>query len=180
MRIEREKSMGLIIDIQERLIPVIHEKEKLLANCSILIQGLQILGIPLTVTQQYTKGLGNTVNEISSLFPNFGPIEKNSFSCLDEPAFAIHLSNSGKTSIIICGIESHVCILQTAVDLRDSGFHPIVIADCISSRNPEEKQIAMNRFLLEGIHISTTESILFELTRTSGTAEFKAISKLVK
>ena len=180
MRIEREKSFGLIIDIQDRLFPVMDGKENLLANCTRLIEGLQILGIPLTVTQQYTKGLGSTVNEISSLFLHFSPIEKNTFSCMDEPVFAVHLSNSGKSNVIICGIESHVCVLQTAVDLRENGYHPIVIADCISSRNPEEKQIALNRFLSEGIRVSTAESILFELTRTAGTAEFKAISKLVK
>jgi nicotinamidase-related amidase len=180
MRIEREKSIGLIIDVQDRLFPVMDGKENFLSNCTRLIEGLQILGIPMIVTQQYTKGLGSTVNEISSLFLHFSPIEKNTFSCMDEPVFAMHLSNSGKTNVIICGIESHVCVLQTAVDLRENGYDPIVIADCISSRNPEEKQIALNRFLLEGIRISTTESILFELTRSAGTAEFKAISKLVK
>lgn len=180
MRIEREKSIGLIIDVQDRLFPVMDGKENLLDNCIRLIEGLQILGIPLTVTQQYTKGLGSTVNEISSLFSHFSPIEKNTFSCMDEPVFAVHLSNSGKTNVIICGIESHVCVLQTAVDLKENGYHPIVIADCIGSRNPEEKRIALNRFLLEGICVSTAESILFELTRSAGTAEFKAISKLVK
>jgi len=180
MRIERENCIGLIIDIQERLFPVMEGKESLLVNCIRLIEGLRILGIPMSVTQQYTKGLGGTVNEISSLFTAFSPIEKNTFSCLDEPVFAFHLGNSGKTNVLICGIESHVCVLQTAVDLKESGYHPIVIADCISSRNPEEKQIALNRFLLEGIRISTVESILFELTRSSGTEEFKAISKLIK
>ena len=180
MRIEREKSIGLIIDIQDRLFPVMDGKENLLSNCIRLIEGLQILGIPLTVTQQYTRGLGSTLNEISVLIPQFSPIEKNTFSCMDEPVFAVYLSNSGKTNVIICGIESHVCVLQTAVDLRENGYHPIVIADCVSSRKTEEKQIALNRFLSEGIRVSTAESILFELTRTAGTAEFKAISKLVK
>ena len=180
MRIEKEKCIGLIIDIQERLVPVIDKKAELLANCTRLIEGLGILGIPMIVTQQYTKGLGVTVNEISSLFSPFNPMEKNAFSCLDEPSFAVHLSNSGKTNVLICGIESHVCVLQTAVDLKENGYQPIVIADCISSRNPVEKQIALNRFMLEGIRISTAESILFELTRYSGTIEFKAISKIVK
>ena len=180
MRIERENCIGLVIDIQERLFPVMDRKAELLDNCTRLIEGLRILGIPMIVTQQYTKGLGATVDSISSLFSPFNPTEKSAFSCLDEPTFALHLSNSGKTHALICGIESHVCVLQTAVDLKESGYHPIVIADCTSSRNPEEKQIALNRFMVEGITVSTTESILFELTRYSGTAEFKAISKLVK
>ena len=180
MRIERESCIGLVIDIQERLFPVMDRKAELLVNCTRLIEGLGILGIPMIVTQQYTKGLGATVDEISSLFSPFHLTEKSAFSCLDEPTFALHLSNSGKTHVLICGIESHVCVLQTAVDLKENGYHPVVIADCISSRNPEEKQIALNRFMLEGIRISTTESILFELTRFSGTNEFKAISKIVK
>jgi len=180
MRITRENCTGLIIDIQEKLYPVIAEKEKLLASCVKLTTGLQILNIPLTVTQQYSKGLGETVGEIRSLFQPFVFIEKNSFSCLDEPLYADFLANSGKTIVLICGIESHVCVLQTAIDLQDKGYRPVVISDCISSRHPEEKQVVLQRLALEGIRISTVESILFELTRFASASEFRAISMLVK
>lgn len=180
MRIKRDNCTGLIIDIQEKLFPVISCKEILLANCVKLATGLQILNIPIAVTQQYSKGLGETVSEISSLFQPFAYFEKISFSCLDEPLYAEYLTNSGRTIVLICGIESHVCVLQTAIDLQEKGYHPIVISDCISSRQLSEKQVVLQRFALEGIRVSTVESILFELTRFATASEFKSISKLVK
>lgn len=180
MRIKRENCTGLIIDIQEKLYPVIAEKERLLDNCKKLIEGLRILAIPIVFTQQYSKGLGATLTEISSLQLPFSFIEKNTFSCLDQPRYADLLEQSGKTNVLICGIESHVCVLQTAIDLQEKGYQPIVISDCISSRQLAEKQIALNRFNLEGIRVSTTESILFELTRSADASEFKSISRLVR
>ena len=125
MRILRENTIGLVIDIQERLVSVMEESEQLVENCSKLIQGLQILGLPLLVTQQYTKGLGETIDEIKSLIPDFQYIEKKDFSCLDEPVFAEKLALSGAKNVIICGIESHVCVLQTALDLKASGYNPV-------------------------------------------------------
>lgn len=180
MRITRDNCTGLIIDIQEKLLPVISNKDNLLANCVKLTTGLQILNIPIAVTQQYSKGLGATASEISSLFQPFKFFEKNSFSCLDEPLYAEYLTNSGRTNVLICGIESHVCVLQTAIDLQEKGYHPIVISDCISSRQLSEIQVVLQRFALEGILVSTVESILFELTRFATAPEFKSISKLVK
>lgn len=180
MRITRDNCSGLIIDIQEKLYPVIAEKENLLANCIKLITGLQILNIPIAVTQQYTKGLGATVSEISSLFQPFTFFEKNSFSCMDEPAYAGYLTMKDSTNVLLCGIESHVCVLQTAIDLQELGYQPVVLSDCISSRNPEEKKVVLQRLALEGIRVSTVESILFELTRYATASEFKAISKIVK
>ena len=180
MRIKRENCIGLVIDIQEKLFPVMAEKETLLENCKKLVEGLLILGIPIGFTQQYSKGLGETLQEISSLIHPFSYIEKKSFSCLEEPLFAAYLEKSAKTNVLIGGIESHVCVLQTAIDLKENGYEPIVLADCVSSRHLFEKQIALQRFNLEGIRISTVESILFELTRTAYTPEFKSISKLVK
>ncbi len=180
MRIKRENCTGLIVDIQEKFYPVIAEIETLLANCRKLTEGLQLLNIPIIVTQQYSKGLGPTCNQISSLFHPFTYIEKNCFSCLEEPLYADYLEHSGKTNVLIYGIESHVCVLQTAIDLQVKGYFPIVIEDCISSRQLAEKQIALKRFSLEGIRVSSIESILFELTRSASAAEFKSISKLVR
>lgn len=180
MRILKENSVGLVIDIQERLIPVIEENEQLVENCSKLIQGLQILGLPLLVTQQYTKGLGETVDEIKSVIKDFQYIEKKDFSCFDEPVVAEKLALSGAENVIICGIEAHVCVLQTAIDLKEAGYNPVVVMDCISSRSFDNVDLAAERFRYEGIMMTSLESILFELTRTSGTPEFKEISKLVK
>ena len=180
MRILRENCTGLVIDIQEKLWPVMADKDLLVSNCEKLIDGLQLLNVPLVVTQQYSKGLGSTIREISSHFSDFSYLEKSSFSCLDEPTYAAYLQHSGKKTVLICGIESHVCVLQTAIDLQEQGYQHIVVADCIGSRNPEEKQIALQRLSLEGIRISTAESLLFELTRSSQASEFRAISKIVK
>jgi nicotinamidase-related amidase len=180
MRITKEFTTGLIIDIQERLFPAMHEKETLLKNCQILIQGLTELKIPLLVTQQYTKGLGETVSEIKSIISDFSFVEKRDFSCCDEPVAMQKLNETGTRNIIICGIESHVCVLQTAVDLKESGFNPIVVMDCVSSRTKENIEMARERFRYEGIMMTSYESILFELTCSSSAYEFKGISKLVK
>ena len=180
MRILRENTIGLVIDIQERLVPVMEESEQLVENCSKLIQGLQILGLPLLVTQQYTKGLGETIDEIKSLIPDFQYIEKKDFSCLDEPVFAEKLALSGAKNVIICGIESHVCVLQTALDLKASGYNPVVVFDCVSSRSFDNVDLVAERFRYEGIMMTSMESILFELTRSAGAPGFKEISKLVK
>ena len=180
MRILKENTVGLIIDIQERLFPVMYEKEKLQETTKILIDGLQKLEIPLLLTQQYSKGLGETIPEIKSKITSFEPIEKRAFSCCDEPSLTQKLSELKAKNIIICGIEAHVCVLQTAVDLKDAGFKPIVVMDCVSSRKVENIELAKERFRFEGILMASMESILFELTRSSATSEFKAISKLVK
>lgn len=180
MRILREYTIGLVIDIQERLVPVMEESEILIENCRKLIQGLQILGLPLLVTQQYTKGLGETIDEIKSLIPEFKYIEKKDFSCYDEPVFAEKLALSGVKNVIICGIESHVCVLQTAIDLKEAGYNPVVVFDCVSSRSFDHVDLAAERFRHEGIMMTSMESILFELTRSANAAEFKEISKLVK
>jgi nicotinamidase-related amidase len=180
MRILLENTIGLVIDIQERLLPVMAERESLIRNSRILINGLQILKIPLIVTQQYTKGLGATVPDIKEILHEFEYIEKRAFSCCDEPAFMEQLKKSGAKNIIICGIESHVCVLQTAVDLRQAGFMPVVVMDCTSSRDLKSKDLAAERFRYEGVMMASCESILFELTRTSESTGFRDISGLVK
>jgi len=180
MRITKENTVGLIIDIQERLVPAMWEKEILLKNCQVLIQGLSELEIPLLVTQQYSKGLGETIPEIKSVISDFSFIEKRNFSCCDELVVIEKLKELDAKNIIICGIESHVCVLQTAVDLKEAGFNPIVVMDCVSSRSKESIETAKERFRFEGIMMTSYESILFELARSSASPEFKAISRLVK
>jgi nicotinamidase-related amidase len=156
------------------------ENEVLIENCQKLIQGLQILSIPILVTQQYTKGLGETIDEIKSVINDFQYIEKKDFSCLDEPVVAEKLKLFGAKNVIICGIEAHVCVLQTAIDLKEAGYNPVVVFDCVSSRSFDNVDLAAERFRHEGILMTSMESILFELTRSAGAPEFKEISKLVK
>ena len=180
MRVSRESCAGLVIDIQERLFPHMEGKDELLRKCRILIEGLKILDVPLYLTEQYPRGLGPTLEVISDAMGPHAAIEKASFSCCDEPKYLSALKDSARKTLIVCGIEAHVCVLQTVVDLVSSGYTPVVVEDCISSRNPMDKRVAIHRMRAEGAVITTCESILFELTRVSGTDEFKAISRLVK
>jgi nicotinamidase-related amidase len=179
MRILKEQAIGLVIDIQERLFPFIYEHEALARNAGILVQGLQAIGLPILVTEQYTKGLGPTVPELRPLLPG-EVIEKMAFSCCDEPAFRAALAESGRKFVIITGIEAHVCVLQTAIDLLELNYVPVIVEDCVSSRRLNDKQQAIARMRKSGAIVSTYESVLFELLRYSGTDEFRAISKLVK
>lgn len=180
MRILQDETVAVVIDIQEKLLPHIHEWESTLQNCLKLIEGLQILAVPILATQQYTKGLGPTVPSVIQKFPEFHHIEKLSFSCHEEPVFAEQILTLGKQNIILCGIESHVCVLQTCIDLLKAGYIPVVVEDCISSRKPDDKLIAVERMRQEGAIITTMESLLFELTRSAGSDLFKRISGVVK
>ncbi len=180
MRLEKEHTACLVIDIQERLFPAMSGKEEFLKNCTMVIRGLQLLEIPILVTQQYTKGLGESIPEIKACFADFQFTEKREFSCCDEPSVMQHLFANGIESVILCGIESHVCVLQTAIDLKAAGIQPVVVADAVTSRNPASVDLARERFRHEGIMMTSAESLLFELLRSSAASEFKEISKLVK
>lgn len=180
MRITANDTVGLIIDMQERLYPLVQDHEKLTKNTAILIEGLKAVDINILVTEQYTKGLGLTIEPLKNLLSEIKFIEKQAFSCCDEPSFYEELALSGARHVVIAGIETHVCVMQTAIDLIDNGYIPVVVEDCVSSRNPNDKKIAIERMRKEGAIITTYESILFELLRYSGTESFKKISKLVK
>ena len=180
MRISKEKTTALFIDFQDKLFPVMNEKEVLLQNTKRLVEGLKTLGIPVIFTQQYTKGLGETIGELRSMQPNFAAIEKTDFSCMGADEYVTFLRSNPYQNILVCGIEAHVCVLQTVVDLKEAGFNPIVITDCIASRSENNKLGAIERFRFENIMTANCESILFELTRSAKAPEFKAISKLVK
>jgi nicotinamidase-related amidase len=180
MRILADESVGLIIDMQERLYPHIASHDELTRRTGILIEGLKAIGVKILVTEQYTKGLGFTIAPLRDLLQEIKFVEKQAFSCCDEPAFYEQLSLVNPRYVIVAGIETHVCVLQTCIDLIDNGYHPVVVEDCVGSRNPNDKKIAIRRMQQEGAKITTSESILFELLRYSGTEEFKKISRLVK
>lgn len=180
MRLLKEDAIAIVVDVQERLFPVIHEKETLERHVNILVQGVQTLEIPIIVTEQYKKGLGETINSLRQLVDSYPHIEKIAFSCCDDAAFMTLLNQSGKKTVILAGIESHICLLQTAIDLKARGFVPVVIEDCVSSRTYENKRIAMERLRHEGVIVSSCESVLFELCRVAVGDAFKTISKLIK
>lgn len=176
MRILREEAIALIVDYQEKLVPVMKENELLIYHSQILLQGLKILGVPMILTQQYTKGLGTTVKDITDAAEKTDYVEKISFSAYENVKEMI----AGKRFVIVCGIESHICVLQTVIDLAGAGYIPVVVEDCISSRKKHDKKIALERMKQEGAIVTTSESILFELLREAGTETSKKIQRLVK
>ncbi len=180
MRIQLEDTQALIIDYQEKLVPVIYNKEQLIKNSTKLIKGLQVLNVPMMVTQQYTKGLGMTVNELAKEIKEFHFYEKISFSCYKDKEINTKVKEMNKKNIILCGIEAHICVLQTAIDLLEDHYNVILVEDCIASRKENDKIIALKRLEKEGVTITSYESILFELMNAANHPIFKQISALVK
>jgi len=176
MRIEREQTAAIVIDYQKKLVPVMHKEKQLIQNSAILLAGLKILGIPMVVTQQYTKGLGMTVKEITDAAGTEEYIDKISFSALGNVEEKI----LGKRFVIVCGIEAHICVLQTVIDLLEARYIPVVVEDCISSRKSSDCKTALKRMRDEGAIVTTYESLLFELLKAAGTEESKQIQRLIK
>jgi len=180
MRLNRENTVSVAIDLQDKLLSVMTDKEQLIHSCSIITQGLLKLNVPLFFTQQYSKGLGETTESIKSLIKEFSHIEKKEFSCWNEPVFRTKIEKSKAKNILIYGIESHICVLQTAIDLKEAGFNPVIVMDCVSSRKERDIILAKERLHQENILITSYEAILFELLETSANPSFKAISNLIK
>lgn len=181
MRITKENTVAVCVDIQSRLFPFMQDAYELQKRTVNLITGLKELNIPIIVTEQYVKGLGETIPQVQkALGEIYKPIEKAAFSVADDDVILKEIKNTNKTNIILFGIEAHVCLLQSAVDLKQKGYNVVLVQDCVSSRNQNDKDIAIQRMYSENIFVTTYESILFELLRYSGTDEFKAISKIVK
>ena len=175
----REHTALLVIDVQERLMPVIFENDKIFANVNKLLRGAEILNLETIITEQYPKGLGNTCKEIQ-VGENPNIIEKTCFSSLLSNEVNDQLKLTNVKSLIICGVESHICVLKTALDALKAGYEVHIVADAVSSRTPENKQLAIERLRQAGAYISSVEMILFQLLDYAGTDEFKAISKLIK
>lgn len=180
MRIRKEDTIAIVVDYQERLMPSIYNHEEVVKNSAILINGLKALDIPIIVTEQYPKGLGSTVEEIKSITEGFEVYEKLTFSCYLDENIKKAVDSFGKKNVIVIGTETHICVLQTIIDLKEAGYNVIIIGDCVSSRREYDKDYGLKRAVQEGAIVSTYEAILFELTEVAGTPEFKIISKLIK
>ncbi len=180
MRVSKDNVSAVIIDIQDRLAPNVNNHIELIKNMKILVRVLKMLDVPIIVSQQYTKGLGPTVKEIDEVLGTYEAKEKIAFSCWDEPSIQSEIKQLNKKWIIVTGIEAHICVLQTVLDLIDNGYVPVLIEDCISSRKDNDKKIAVERMRKAGAIVTTYESILFELFRYAGTEQFKEFSRLIK
>jgi nicotinamidase-related amidase len=177
--LERNKTALLVIDVQERLMPVIQGQEAMFANVNKLLRGSEILELETIITEQYPKGLGNTCKEVQ-LPENPQVIEKVCFSCMQSEPLSEQLKLTNMKSLILCGAEAHICVLKTALDALKEGYEVHVVADAVGSRTIENKNLALERMRQAGAFITSTEMILFMLLDKAGTDEFKAISKLIK
>ena len=175
-----ETTALLVIDIQERILPVINNYQRVVDNTLKLIKGFKTLDLPIFYTEQYPKGLGPTVQSIVNELRDIKPFDKMSFSCSGAGNLFDELKSKNILQVVVCGIEAHVCVQQTVLDLIENGFQVSLAADAVSSRKDIDYSVAINRMRHHGVEVSTTESILFELLKICGTPQFKEISKIVK
>jgi nicotinamidase-related amidase len=175
--LEADRCALLVIDIQEKLLPPIFQKEQLIKNSQLLTRLAGILKIPALVSTQYAKGLGNTVPEIASLLPETPAIDKQMFSCFGSDAFCSVLKRlpGNRNTVVLCGMESHICVTQTALGALREGYIVHVASDAVSSRTEWNWKIGLDRMRAAGAVLSSTEMIIYELLRTSGSPAFKEL-----
>jgi nicotinamidase-related amidase len=178
--LSRNKTGLLIIDMQEKFAPAVPRFAAVAQNITRLALTFQMFKMPILVTEQYSKGLGPTVEAVRRLFPAFSAIEKLEFSCTEEPQFITRLHQLGLEALVICGVETHVCINQTTLGLLQRGYRVHVVADAVASRQDFDHAVALKKMEKSGAIISSTEICMFELAGKAGTEEFKNIQRMVK
>ena len=178
--LEIQNTCLVVVDVQGKLAQLMVDKETLFKNVRILIQAAKILDIPILWCQQVPEALGPTVPEIAELLTDEEPIDKACFSCCGQEQFTAELNALGKEQVLLCGIEAHVCVYQTAMDLMEGGLDVTIVADAVSSRTEQNRETALDRLSAEGANISSTEMVLFELIKTSKHPQFRDIARLVK
>jgi nicotinamidase-related amidase len=176
MRLERTASVLCVVDVQERLVPAMADGEGVVARCRRLVEGALLLGVPMVATEQYRKGLGPTVPSLAERLPP--PLEKLSFSCCGGAGFAAAIPPAAR-QVVLCGLETHVCVAQTALDLLAQGYAVFLAVDAITSRHAIDRDVALRRLEASGAVPTTSEAILFEWCRTAAHPEFQAVRKLV-
>jgi len=170
----------LIVDIQDKLAAAMKQREKVVENTLHLIELAKMLDIPIIVTEQYPKGLGSTVPEIKEALPAYVPIEKLTFNCCGVADFSGALKRAGRRKIILTGMETHICVLQTALGLLQDGYAVHAVSDAVCSRTKENWKVGLGFMYDAGAVITGTETVLFQLLGVAGTEEFKAVSKRIK
>src|ERR1700722_15041460 len=180
--LEAEQCALVVVDIQEKLLPPIFQKEQLLRNSKLLIRAAGVLKIPAIMSTQYAKGLGDTVAEIASLLPETEAIDKDQFSCFGSNAFCTLLKRlpGKRNTLLLCGMESHICVTQTALGALREGYLVHVASDAVSSRTEWNWKIGLDRMRTAGAVISSTEMMIYELMRSSGSAAFKELLPYLK
>ncbi len=170
----------VIVDIQERLVPAMGAKDDVIRNCGHLIEASRLMSLPVVLTEQYPKGLGATIPEIKELLPSCVPIEKTSFSCCGEPEFINAVKALGRRKVLLAGMETHVCVLQTALDLMIEGFEVHLVKDAVCSRAKSNWKTGIELMRDAGAVITSTEIVLFQLLQAAAGDAFKVLSKRIK
>ena len=180
--LERKAAALVVLDLQAKLMPAIFEAPRVIRNTQLLLRLAQILEIPIVLTSHYTKGLGSIIPEIAQSATGIVPIEKTCFGCFGEPDFLrqLQLRAPEARSLLIAGVESHICVMQTALGAMEAGYLVHVAADATASRTEENWRIGLNRMEHAGAVISSTEMMVYELLAKSATPEFKAILPMLK
>ncbi len=179
--LEQQNTILVCIDIQENLAKAMFDRERLVANSCKLISGFTVLNMPILWTEQNPDRLGATLPEIAAVMPaGARPVSKMSFSCCGSEDFVQALKSRRRTDVLLIGIETHICVLQTAMDLLGLGFRVQVAADCVCSRTPENNAVGIERMRSMGVQITSVETALFELLRTAAAPRFREIAKIIK
>jgi nicotinamidase-related amidase len=180
--LERDKAVLVVIDVQEKLCVAMNDDvlKKLTKNIGILLESATELNMPVLVTEQYVKGLGATLPELKEKASGAAFFEKMTFSCCGGDDFVAALKATGRKQVVITGMETHVCVLQTVIELREAGFDVHIVRDAVMSRNKQNWETAVQAMTLAGAVPTCTESVLFQLLKVAGTEEFKKLSKLVR
>ena len=181
-KLEAEKCALVVVDIQEKPLPPIHEKERLVRNAKLLLRLAQILKLPVLVTTQYAKGLGQTVPEIAALLPQVEVIDKLQFGCFANPAFCSSLKGlpGKRDTVLLCGMETHICVMQTALGALNQGYAVHVAADAVGSRTAMNWEIGLERMQTAGAIVSSSETMIYELLGGSGGEAFKQMLPYLK
>ncbi len=174
--LERDSTLLLVVDAQEAFRPAVLDFDRVVHNAGVLVQGAKALGVPVVVTEQYPKGLGHTVPELAGHLEGIEPLEKVCFSATDAEGFDL----DGRKQALVCGIESHVCVSQTAHGLLEHGLEVHVARDAVTSRSEENKELGLHKMESSGAVLTSVETALFELLGAAGTEEFKRVQGLVK
>ena len=180
-RLTPESTLVLVIDMQERLQPLIHDDARVRRQAAALAAGARLLGVPVLLTEQYPKGLGHTVPELRFAVEAAGGVhEKVAFSCVEDESIRARIVAAGRPNVVLAGVEAHICVLQTALDLLEGGVSVYVAEDAVGSRTPENKESGIARARRHGAEPANVEMVLFELMRTKEHPQFKAVQQLIK
>jgi nicotinamidase-related amidase len=179
-QLNRRDAVLLVVDIQERLAAAMAERDRVVANTGHLIAAAKLLGVPVVLTEQYPKGLGPTVPELRAALEPCAALEKMTFDCCGEPSFAPALAQTGRSAVIVCGMEAHICVLQTVLGLLAQGWRVHVVADAVCSRDAANARTALELLRDAGAVVTCAETVMFQLLERAGTPEFKALQSRIR